>query len=85
MFEQISELIRKSDFHSKNCCENCNATNESVVSKPKVSMIIEKNILLEFKVLYPLEGVLKIFPPKHLVKTSLKQFIRRAFCNALNM
>ena len=72
MFEQISELIRKSDFHSKNCCENCNATNESVVSKPKVSMIIEKNILLEFKVLYPLEGVLKNISSKTLGENLFK-------------
>ena len=72
MFEQISELIRKSDFHSKNCCENCNATNESVVSKPKVSMIIEKSILLEFKVLYPLEGVLKNISSKTLGENLFK-------------
>ena len=72
MFEQISELIRKSDFHFKNCCENCNATNESVVSKPKVSMIIEKNILFEFKVLYPLEGVLKNISSKTLGENLFK-------------
>ena len=66
MFEQISELIRKSDFHFKNCCENCNATNESVVSKPKVSMI------MEFKVLYTLEGVLKNISSKTLGENLFK-------------
>ena len=79
MFEQISELIRKSDFHSKNCCENCNATNESVVSKPKVSMIIEKNILLEFKVLYPLEGVLKNISSKTLGENLFKTVYSTSF------
>ena len=79
MFEQISELIRKSDFHFKNCCENCNATNESVVSKPKVSMIIEKSILLEFKVLYPLEGVLKNISSKTLGENLFKTVYSTSF------